>query len=201
MELTRVDSVDSADAERHLLYSHVGIYPDCPSLDGIRGSLRVAPGLTYPTMGRTWKDRMADWLIGAVILMIILLSAMLAVLQFPIPLRQTPIVYHGINLPEYKVYCRGDLFIYSTDIEITEPAVFSLHVGIMDADTKTYILSTIETMPSIPRARPARVTQEIKFPIPDLPSGDYIRVAAIDTYHVDSIPIFVEVPFTVGSCN
>jgi hypothetical protein len=153
-------------------------------------------------MGRTWRDRIADWLIGAVILMIILVVAMFAVLQFPIPLRKTPMVYHGIHLPKHAEYCPGDLFKYSTDIEITEPAIFSLHVGIMDAETQNYILSTVAQMPSIPRSRPARVTQPITFPIPDLPPGNYIRVAAIDAHHVDSIPIFVEVPFTIASgCN
>ena len=202
MELTRADSVNSADAERHILDSHVGIYPNLIDSDNVRGSFGVAPGLTYPSLKSTWKDRIADWLIGAAILMIILVGSMFVVLQFPVPLRETPIVYHGIHLPEYKEYCPGDSYEYSTDIEITGPAIFSRHVAIMEAETHKYISSTITQMPSIPRPWPVRLDQPVSFSIPDLPPGDYIRVMGIDADHVDSIPVFVEVPFTISTdCN
>jgi len=151
---------------------------------------------------RSKKERLQDAVIGALIMACFVAAAAIAVLQFPIPLRDTPFVLHGIDLPEKTIYCPGELYMYASDVEVTEPGIFTLHVGIMESETRIYINSTLEQLPSVPRSAGARIIQPVYFEIPDLPPGDYVRVAGVDADHVDSIPVFVEVPFTVGEdCN
>lgn len=147
---------------------------------------------------RNRKERIQDWVIGALILACLIAASVILVLQFPIPLRHTPMIYHSVELPPDRDYCPGEFYVYVVDIEITEPSILSTHVGVKDAKTDVFILSTVDDSFSIPRSKPSRVKQTVGFPIPDLPPGDYIRVAAIDAENVDSTPIFVEVPFTIG---
>jgi hypothetical protein len=162
--------------------------------DAYWGDPDLVPGIIVQ---RSKKERIQDAAIGALILACFVAAAAISVLQFPIPLRDTPFVLHGLDLPEKTIYCPGEVYSYASDVEITEPGIFTLHVGIMQADTKKYINSTLAEMPPVPRSEAARIIQPVYFEIPDLPPGDYIRVAGIDADHVDSIPIFVEVPFTI----
>ena len=159
-------------------------------------------GPEHITISRNRTERMQDIIIGAIITMILLSITFLAMLQFPIPLRETPIDLLSVRMPEQTVYCPGERFTYVTDVAVTEPGIFTLHVGIMEAESKRFIDSTLEQLPSVPRSQTTRVKQPVVFEIPDLPPGNYIRVAGIDADHVDSVPIFIEVPFTIrGDCN
>ena len=159
-------------------------------------------GSEHITVSRNRAERMQDIIIGAIITMVLLAIAFLAMLQFPIPLRETPIDLLSVRVPEETVYCPGETFTYVTDAVVTEPGIFTLHVGIMEAESRKFINPTLEQLPSVPRSQTSRVEQPVSFQIPDLPPGDYIRVAGIDADHVDSVPVFVEVPFTIrGDCN
>lgn len=147
---------------------------------------------------RSRTERIQDISIGALIMAILISIGFIGILQFPIPLRDTPVIFHDISLPERTVYCPGDLYSYEVDVEVTNPGVLSLHVGIKGADDDQFIASTLARLESIPRSAPARILKDAGFKIPGIPPGDYIRIVAIDADHVDSVPIFVEIPFTIG---
>lgn len=154
----------------------------------------MVPGITVK---RSRTERAQDIIIGALLMACFCVAAAIAVLQFPIPLRDTPIIYHAIQLPPEQTYCPGDRYVYDVDIEVTAPGIMSLHVGVKRAKDNTFIQSTLKQMPSVPRSEASRVLQTVGFEIPDLPPDDYVRVAAIDADHVDSVPVFVEIPFTI----
>jgi hypothetical protein len=157
----------------------------------------VAPGLTYPPIGRTWRDRIADWLIGALLLTILLLGAIMVVFQFPVPLRDTPVIFHEVILPDNIEVCPGDTYEYVADVEILDKSILTMHAAIMDTDTMNTMPGTAQEFIPIARARGGRFMDGAKFVIPDLPPGNYERILAVDSDHADSVPVFISLPFTV----
>lgn len=147
---------------------------------------------------RIRRERIQDWIIGALVLACVLGVAIIFVLQYPVPLRTTPIVFHESIIPEDRVFCPGDVVPLIHDVSITEPSILKLHVAIIDADTENLINSTVQETPSFPRDTPVRFTEEVEFAVPDLPPGNYKRVTAIARGGVDSIPVFLTVHFSIG---
>ena len=149
-------------------------------------------------ISRNRRERIQDWIIGALVLACVLGVAIIFVLQYPVPLRDTPIVFHESIIPENRVFCPGDVVPLIHDVSITEPSILKLHVAIIDADTENIIHSTVQETPSYPRDAPVRITKEVEFVVPELPPGNYKRVTAIARGGVDSIPVFLTIHFSIG---
>jgi hypothetical protein len=147
---------------------------------------------------RNRKERIQDWAIGALILACIIAVCMIIMLQYPIPLRETPVIIHDVAIPKKTIFCPGDKYTYTTELEFTKPSILSLYIGIVDKDTGDTLPGTVVNVGPIPRKDPATIKEGSTFVIPDLPPGNYERIMAIDAEHVDSVPIFFSLPFKIG---
>ena len=144
------------------------------------------------------KERIQDWIIGALILSCILGVGIAVTLQFPAHLRDTPIAIHSIQ-PNYDVtVCPGDKFDYTVDIEVLEPGILSMSVGIIDMSNGDTVRGTTGQIGPFPRDEPVVLTEIGFFLVPELPAGNYKRVMAIDLEHADSVPVMWNFPFTIG---
>lgn len=149
-------------------------------------------------MSRNRRERIQDWIIGALILACVLGAAIAVMLQYPIPLRDTPIVLRDIMPKEVLSVCPGEQFDYSVGIDVLDAGILSLSVGIIDMSTGDTVRGTTGMVGPFPRDEPVSMTEEGYFIVPDLPPGEYKRVMAIDLEHADSIPVMWNFKFTIG---
>ena len=198
METSGPSELSSRFTEGRVLYKD-GSMVACPSgiSDAGGGSDSVAGSLIDP-FSRHRKERIQDFVIGALILAIVMVSGIIFTLQFPVPLRKTPVVVTSIYPSDTIDVCPGDSFDYAVDVDILEPGILSLSVGVIDLESGDTLRGTTGKVGPFPRDEPVSITESGSFVVPDLPPGEYKRVMAIDLEHADSVPVMWDFKFSIG---
>lgn len=108
-------------------------------------------------------------------------------------------VYDTIIENDLQGVCPGDEITLHTKIDIFEPSIIELNVAILNEEESVTWLPSNPVM-QIPRPEDSEaINVTTKWVVPDLPPGNYVRVAAISSRNADSTPIFNNIPFTISS--
>jgi len=141
-------------------------------------------------------ERLQDWLIGALVLSIVIVGAVIFVLQFPVPLRDPPVRFYSVTPPEQMSYCPGEIMTFTVDFEVMEPAIIGLYVSIEKENGDSVPGTTYEN--SVPKAEPIRlVNEEISRIMPELEPGKYRWITGVAGINGGSEPAFHVIPFEI----
>lgn len=110
-----------------------------------------------------------------------------------------PIVVRGQGFSEGTgAVCSGDEVTVVTTMDILDPSVIELNLSVMDEANTTVWLPKNPVM-TVPRSEAVvDVVSKMHWVVPDLPPGNYVRIAAITARNTDSKPIFNNIPFTIS---
>jgi len=148
-------------------------------------------------LARGRRARLVDYGIGATIISILFAIAMIIVPMIPVALRQPPVTIDGIVVHTPMPVCPGDTVEFTSHVIINEPSIIGFWTGILDVDKNDIVSGTRTEGIPVVRNEEGEVYEDVNFVVPQLDSGDYIRIAAFAAVNSDTEPSFAMVEFTV----
>lgn len=130
-------------------------------------------------------------------MLIIMAVATLVVPLFPVALNPPPVEVTGVTVHTDMPVCPGDTVEFTSRVIVHEPSVIGVYTAIMD-DNDDILNHTLRELPPVPRPSGATLHERIFFTVPDIPEGEYTRIAAFVGINSDTKPEYTLVPFTVG---
>lgn len=154
---------------------------------------------------RDRKERFVDYATGAVIMLIVTGLMALIVPLFPVALNPAPITVGSVTVTTIMPVCAGDQVQFTAKVFNDVPVVIGVSSVIYNTETRMFVPGSAIERPALPRpyaSSELEVDTKVGFTVPDhLGPGEYSRVTAFVTNHMDTKPAFMHVPFTVHKCT
>ena len=149
-------------------------------------------------LSRSKRARITDYAIGATMLAILLAVAMIIIPVVPSALRNSPIQISEIIVHTPMPVCPGDTIEFTSRANITEPSIIGYWTGILNVEENKIVDSSRTEGVPVVRNTTGEIEEYIIFEVPELESGDYVRIAAFSALNSDTRPTFALVNFTVS---